>query len=93
MLKLAARYADGWVPPVPGVSMDAYRVALKQLRESSPRKRTIKLGFNGTLDELSEGLPTFVKMGFDGAILAHVPPEALTKAIRRLAVEIARKYG
>jgi alkanesulfonate monooxygenase SsuD/methylene tetrahydromethanopterin reductase-like flavin-dependent oxidoreductase (luciferase family) len=93
MLKLAGRYADGWVPPVPGVSMDIYRMAFKQLRESSPSQRTIKLTFNGTLDELSESLPTFLKMGFDGAILARTPPETLTKAIRKLAREIVPKYA
>jgi alkanesulfonate monooxygenase SsuD/methylene tetrahydromethanopterin reductase-like flavin-dependent oxidoreductase (luciferase family) len=92
MLKLAARYADGWVPPVPGVSMDTYRTVLEQLRGDSSRRRTIKLTFNGTLEELSESLPSFVKMGFDGAILARTPPEALPKAIRKLALEIARKY-
>lgn len=91
MLKLAARYADGWVPPVPGVSMDVYQRALKQLRERSPRQRAIKLAFNGTLDELSESMPIFVNMGFDSAILARTPPETLTKAIRKLATEIARK--
>jgi alkanesulfonate monooxygenase SsuD/methylene tetrahydromethanopterin reductase-like flavin-dependent oxidoreductase (luciferase family) len=92
MLKLAARYADGWVPPVPGVSMDIYRTVLEQLRGDSSRRRAIKLTFNGTLEELGENLPSFVNMGFDGAILARTPPEALPKAIRRLAIEIARKY-
>jgi hypothetical protein len=57
-----------------------------------PHQRTIKLTFNGTLDELSESLPTFVKMGFDGATLVRTPPDALTKAIRKLATETARKY-
>jgi alkanesulfonate monooxygenase SsuD/methylene tetrahydromethanopterin reductase-like flavin-dependent oxidoreductase (luciferase family) len=92
MLKLAARYGDGWVPPVPGVSMDVYRTILKQLREEVPQQRRIKLTFNGTLDELNQSLPTFAKMGFDGAILARTPPEALQKAIRKLAEEIAGKY-
>ena len=91
MLRLAARYADGWVPPVPGLSMDVYRMVLKELRESS-RKRRIKLTFNGTLDELNESIPTFAAMGFDAAILARTPPEALPKTIKRLAEETARKY-
>jgi alkanesulfonate monooxygenase SsuD/methylene tetrahydromethanopterin reductase-like flavin-dependent oxidoreductase (luciferase family) len=89
MLKLAARYADGWIPPVPGVPMDMYKTALKQLRENLPHQRKIKLTFNGTFDELSENLPTFAKMGFDGAVLVRTPPEALTKTIRRFASEIA----
>jgi hypothetical protein len=92
MLKLAARYADGWTPPVPGVSMDVYRTVLNQFRTGSARKRTIKLTFNGTLDELSRSLPSFVEMGFDGAILARTPPETLTEAMRKLATDIARKY-
>jgi len=92
MLKLAARYADGWVPPVPSISFDVYHTVLKELRESSPPNRTIKLNFNGTLDELTQSLPSFVKMGFDGAILARMPPETLTEAIRKLATEIAGKY-
>jgi hypothetical protein len=68
---------------VPGVSIHVYRTVLRQLRENS-RRRTIKLTFNATLDELNENLPAFAKMGFDGAILARTPPEELTKTIRKL---------
>jgi hypothetical protein len=71
--------------------MDIYRKALKQLREES--RRRIELSFNGTLDELSESLPTFVQMGFNAAILARTPPEDLTEMIRKLATETAREHN
>jgi alkanesulfonate monooxygenase SsuD/methylene tetrahydromethanopterin reductase-like flavin-dependent oxidoreductase (luciferase family) len=92
MLKLAARYADGWLPPVPGVSIETYETILKQLQGDLSRQRKIKLNFDGTLDEINENLPTFAKMGFDGAILARTPTEDLTKTIRKLATDIAPKY-
>ena len=61
MLGLTRRYGDGWVPPVPGVTMETYRHVLAELRENLPpeNKRTIKLTFNGTLSEITEMLPDF----------------------------------
>ena len=94
MLKLAKRDADGWVPPVPGVPMQVYQTVLAALREQ-PQKRDrkpIKLMFNGTLPEITETIPEFVKMGFDGAILARTPREETAQAIQKMAKEIIPNY-
>jgi len=94
MLRLARRYGDGWIPPVPGVPTETYRHVLAELRENFPEQnaRRIKLTFNGTLAEINEMLPQFVDMGFDGAVLARTRPEETPQAIRRLATEIAPSY-
>lgn len=94
MLRLAKRYADGWVPPVPGVSMEVYESVIAKLK-GDPRDRNgiaTKVTFNGTLNEIAEMIPKFDELGFDGAILARTRPEELPQAIRKLALEIAPSY-
>ena len=90
MLRLAQRYADGWVPPVPGVSAEVYETVLAKLRK--PGGRRIKLSFNGTLNELIETIPKFADLGFDGAILARESPQETPQAIKELATEIIPSY-
>jgi alkanesulfonate monooxygenase SsuD/methylene tetrahydromethanopterin reductase-like flavin-dependent oxidoreductase (luciferase family) len=93
MLRLARRFADGWVPPVPGVSVNVYRTVLNELRNKShQRSEKMKVTFNGTLNELSQMIPEFAEMGFDGAILARTAREEAPDAIRQLAKEIIPSY-
>jgi hypothetical protein len=94
MLRLAKRYGDGWLPPVPGVPMEVYERVLAQLKEDSRQHggRNIKVSFNGTLNELAEKIPTFAELGFDGAILVRTPREEIPQTIRRLADEIIPSY-
>jgi alkanesulfonate monooxygenase SsuD/methylene tetrahydromethanopterin reductase-like flavin-dependent oxidoreductase (luciferase family) len=94
MLKLAKKYADGWVPPVPGVTSETYRAVLSTLRDGSPKggKKPIVLTFNGTLQQLGQMIPEFAEMGFDGAILARESPEETPTAISKLATEIIPSY-
>ncbi len=94
MLRLAQRYADGWVPPVPGVSRDVYQHAITELKGNLPPvgNRKIKMAFNGTLNELTEMLPKFTEMGFDAAILVRTRPEETPQAINRLGAEIIPSY-
>lgn len=94
MLKLARRYADGWVPPVPGVSEDVYRTVMKELKGQSHErvKRSIKVNINGTLSELCQTIPKFAEMGFDGAILARTPREGTPGAIKQFAKELISSY-
>jgi alkanesulfonate monooxygenase SsuD/methylene tetrahydromethanopterin reductase-like flavin-dependent oxidoreductase (luciferase family) len=94
MLRLAGRYADGWVPPVPGVSEDIYRAVMKKLKGLSHERGrgSIKVNFNGTLSELSETIAKFAEMGFDGAILARTPPKETPTIIRQFAQEIIPSY-
>jgi alkanesulfonate monooxygenase SsuD/methylene tetrahydromethanopterin reductase-like flavin-dependent oxidoreductase (luciferase family) len=90
MLRLAQHYADGWVPPVPGLPVETYEAVLAKLKARTGRK--IKLTFNGTLDELRETTSRFADLGFYGAMLARESPEDMPKAIRKLATEIVPSY-
>ena len=90
MLRLAQRYADGWLPPVPGLSAEVYETVLAKLRK--PGRRTIKVSFNGTLNELRETIPKFADLGFDGAILARESPQETPQAMKELATEIIPSY-
>lgn len=94
MLRLAKRYGDGWLPPVPGVPMEVYEMILAQLKGDSRQHgaKTIKVSFNGTLNELAERIPKFAELGFDGAILVRTPREETPQTIRRLADEIIPSY-
>lgn len=94
MLKLARQYADGWVPPVPGVTMETYRTVLKTLKKgpSSQGGKSVQLTFNGTLQQLEQMIAEFGEMGFDGAILVREPQKQISKAIRKLAREIIPSY-
>jgi len=90
MLRLAQRYADGWVPGVPGAPPEVYEMVLAKLRK--PGLRKIKLNFNGTLNELRQTIPKFVDLGFDGAILARESPQDMPQAMKELATEIIPNY-
>jgi len=102
LLKLAKRYAEGWVPPPvlegplkdPNVLAATYKAIIRTLKANSngSGKRPIKVMFNGTLKELQEMLPEFERMGFDGAILAREPPEEMQHAITLLAKDIIPSY-
>ena len=83
----ARRMASGWVPPVPGISMEEYKKVISALEGSS-----VKVKFNGTFDQIARNIGTFADMGCDGAALSTVPPEELPAAIKRLAAEVMPSY-
>jgi len=87
MLKMARKYAVGWVPPVPGVSMDVYREVASALEGSA-----VKMKFNGTLDQIRANIEDFARMGCDGGALTMIGPADLPSAIKELAREVIPSY-
>ncbi|MDA4128881.1 MAG: LLM class flavin-dependent oxidoreductase [Thaumarchaeota archaeon] len=98
MLKLTNRYAEAWVPPIPGVDGAFYRAVISALKgqhapSGKPEKwREVKVSFNGTLPEISAGVEGFVEMGCKVAILTRTPFDGLESAMQRLASDIMLSY-
>ena len=98
MLKLAAKYGEAWVPPVPGVDSGVYKNTISALRslqgkyDKPERWKEVKVRFNGTLSEISEGIERQVAMGCNGAILARMNYEELPSAMKKLSSEVAPSY-
>ena len=87
MLKMARKYASGWVPPVPGVGMDVYREVAAALAGSQ-----VKIKFNGTFEQIAANIEAYADLGCDGGALSMVPPAELPAAIERLAREVIPSY-
>jgi alkanesulfonate monooxygenase SsuD/methylene tetrahydromethanopterin reductase-like flavin-dependent oxidoreductase (luciferase family) len=88
LLRKARELASGWVPPVPGISLDDYRQVASALAGSQ-----VKMKFNGTLEHIRENIETYAEIGCDGGALSMVPPADLPSAIKRLAAEVMPSYG
>lgn len=87
MLKMARKYASGWVPPLPGISMDAYREVAAALEGSD-----VKIKFNGTCDQIAENIEAFAELGCDGGMLSKTAPSELQTAIKRLVKQVVPSY-
>jgi alkanesulfonate monooxygenase SsuD/methylene tetrahydromethanopterin reductase-like flavin-dependent oxidoreductase (luciferase family) len=94
MLKrVAAKYADAWVPPVTGIPDDEYRRVFEALRGGGEKRdRPVKVMFSGTLPEIEAGIGRYAAMGCEGAMLARTSYEELPSAMLELS-EMARSYG
>jgi hypothetical protein len=71
-----------------------YERVLAQLKRNTRQHsgETIKVSFNGTLNELAQRIPKFADLGFDCAILVRTPREETPQTIRKLADEIIPSY-
>ena len=91
--RVAARHADAWLPPVPGVSDDEYRRVMEALRGGEERRDPpVKVMFNGTFPEIEASIGKFAAMGCSGAMLVRTPYEELPSAMLELS-ELAQSYG
>ena len=82
--KVAAKYGDAWLPPVPGMQEDEYRRVLSLVREGVGGGRAIKVMFNGTLPEILSSLDKYAEMGCEATMLVRTPFEDLPSAMRVL---------
>jgi alkanesulfonate monooxygenase SsuD/methylene tetrahydromethanopterin reductase-like flavin-dependent oxidoreductase (luciferase family) len=96
MLKVAARIAEGWLPGVPGVSIDCYRKVISALRNEEKkigRKDYVKVSCNGTISELrSNLLEQYSKEGCEVAFLAKSQEKNVVDEIGKLAKEVIPSY-
>jgi alkanesulfonate monooxygenase SsuD/methylene tetrahydromethanopterin reductase-like flavin-dependent oxidoreductase (luciferase family) len=97
MLKVAAKMAEGWLPGVPGISVEQYRNVISALRKEEKRigrERGVKVACNGNFDELnSDLLQQYVNEGCEIALLTKTPEKRLDETIRKFAKVIAKSYG
>ncbi|MDG6958822.1 MAG: LLM class flavin-dependent oxidoreductase [Nitrososphaerota archaeon] len=94
MLKrVAAKYADAWLPPVPGLPDGEYRRVFEALRGGEERRDApVKVMFNGTFPEIEGRIEKFAGMGCEAAMLVRTPYEELPSAMLELS-EMAQSYG
>jgi alkanesulfonate monooxygenase SsuD/methylene tetrahydromethanopterin reductase-like flavin-dependent oxidoreductase (luciferase family) len=96
MLKIAARMAEGWLPAVPGISIDDYRrvnLALRQEEKRIGRKDHVKVSCNGTLSELgSDLLEQYEEEGCEIALLTKSKEKSVNEEIRKLANNVITSY-
>ncbi len=91
MLKCAARVAQGWLPPVPGMTESEYRKVASTLRceeNRIGRAEPVVMGFNGTIEELEANFNNFSRRGFGCALLTKTKINELSPAIRRLEASL-----
>lgn len=98
MLKLAAKYADGWLPPVPGIGIEEYKRVIALLRAEEQnfpnRKAPVTVACNGSLSELSSSkLEQFNQIGCGVALLVRSPKTTLNQDIVRFAKDVANSYS
>lgn len=98
LLKFAARYADGWLPPVPGIELDEYERVMSILRNEeknySSRKAPVTIACNGTLSEFNSGkLEQFNQMGCGVALLVRSPKDTLIQDIATFAKDVVASFS
>ena len=90
--KVAAKYGDAWLPPVPGMSEEEYKRVISLICERGERRgRRLKVMFNGTLPEIQSTIERYAKIGCEGAMLVRTPYDKLPSAMRELQA-MARSY-
>ncbi len=96
MLKVAARIAQGWLPAVPGVSLERYRRVISIIRQEErkiQRREQVRVACNGSISELhSHILEQYVKEGCEIVLLTKTPEQNHVGEIKNLAVEIAPSF-
>jgi alkanesulfonate monooxygenase SsuD/methylene tetrahydromethanopterin reductase-like flavin-dependent oxidoreductase (luciferase family) len=96
MLKIAARMAQGWLPGVPGVSLEGYRKVISKLREEEKRvgrKDHVKVACNGEISELkSNALEQYEKEGCEIALLVRSKENDIGGEISKFAKEVVASY-
>lgn len=89
MLRTAARIASGWLPPVPGLSLEEYKDVILAIRKEEKRigrKDHVKIACNGTISEFrSNLLEQYVKLGCEIALLAKMPEKNVEEEISEFA--------
>jgi alkanesulfonate monooxygenase SsuD/methylene tetrahydromethanopterin reductase-like flavin-dependent oxidoreductase (luciferase family) len=96
MLKTAARMAEGWLPGVPGISMEDYRRVISSLRDEEKKigrtKDHVKVACNGSISELANRLGEYSRAGCEVALLTRSDDKKVVEEIRTLAKELAPSY-
>ena len=96
-LKVTARIGQGWVPKVPGVSLEGYRRVISIIRDEERkigRKERVKISCNGTISELGSNLlEQYVKIGCEVALLAKTKEKYLVEEILTLATKIIPSFN
>lgn len=98
MLELALRHAEGWLPPVPPISMSNYERVIeffnKAGKSGQARKKPIMVACNGTLQELkSNKLEQFKEMGCETALMVRSPANTLIEDIKSFSKDVAQSYS
>jgi alkanesulfonate monooxygenase SsuD/methylene tetrahydromethanopterin reductase-like flavin-dependent oxidoreductase (luciferase family) len=88
--KVAAKYGEAWLPPVPGMSEEEYARILS-LVHGEGKARPLRAMFNGELPEIQSNIEKYTKMGFEGVMLVRTPYEKLPTVMREFE-ELARSY-
>ena len=98
MLELASKYAEGWLPPVPGVAIEEYERIVTFFRNEEKvnlgRKTPVVVACNGTLPELrSNRLEQFKQLGCQVVLLVRSTRSTLNEDITSFSKEVARSYS
>lgn len=96
MLKLAAQYAEGWLPPVPGIPMEEYERVISVLRSREKlhqRSAPVRIACNGTLLELNSKLEQYRNIGCEVALLVRSSPNALSEDITNFSKSIMTTFS
>ena len=98
MLELASKYAEGWLPPVPGVAIEEYERIVTFFRNEEKvnlgRKTPVVVACNGTLPELrSNRLEQFKQLGCEVALLVRSTTSTLNEDIASFSKDVARSYS
>jgi alkanesulfonate monooxygenase SsuD/methylene tetrahydromethanopterin reductase-like flavin-dependent oxidoreductase (luciferase family) len=96
MLKVAARIAQGWLPGVPGISLEDYKKVISTLRNEERkigRKDHVMVSCNGTINELHPNLlEQYAKEGCEIALLTKSKEKDVRNEIERFAKETVLSY-
>jgi alkanesulfonate monooxygenase SsuD/methylene tetrahydromethanopterin reductase-like flavin-dependent oxidoreductase (luciferase family) len=96
MLKIAARMAQGWLPGVPGVSLDEYRRVISTLRQEEKRigrEDRVKVACNGAISELNSNLlEQYAKEGCEIALLVRSREKSVESEIGQFAKEVIPSF-
>jgi alkanesulfonate monooxygenase SsuD/methylene tetrahydromethanopterin reductase-like flavin-dependent oxidoreductase (luciferase family) len=91
MLKVAARMAYGWLPPVSGISLEQYSTVISALRDEEKRigrKDHVRVACNGTISKLNSNLiEQYAELGCEIALLSKIPEKSLDEQITKFAEE------